>query len=447
MASALIEPRVLRGFRDYLPEEMIPRQRMINTITAVFERQGFAPLGTPALEYSEVLLGKYGADAEKLLFRFTDNGGRDVSLRYDLTLSLARVAAQYGNLPVPFKRYQIAPVWRAERPGHGRFREFYQCDVDIVGAAGPLAEYECIQVDYDVMTALGIEKFSIHVSNRKLLEGLSSKLGVSDSAQSRAIARTIDKLPSQGEGAVRALLFSDAGLNSEQIGIVFEYLSLKGSNEAILAQLREFFANTPEAHSGIESLEAIIRCASAAGIPESTIELDLSIARGLDYYTGTVYETFLLDLPALGSVMSGGRYDGLVAIFTGQDVPAVGISVGIDRLFSGLQETGRIPQAATVSQVLVTVFNESTTPQSLQAATRLRSLGVAAEVAVEGGALRRQLKYANKQHIPFALIIGPDEAENGTMTLRDMESGEQESFSTVEAVAARVLEQRDDHLS
>ena len=435
MAPQLIEPRVLRGFRDYLPEEMIPRQRMITTITTVFERHGFAPLGTPALEYSEVLLGKYGADAEKLLFRFTDNGGRDVSLRYDLTLSLARVAAQYGHLPMPFKRYQIAPVWRAERPGHGRFREFFQCDVDIVGAPGPLAEYECLQVDYDVMKALGIENFVIRLSNRKLLEGLSTALGLSDVAQGRAVARTIDKLPSQGEGSVRSLLASDAGLSSEQIAKVFAYLSIQGSNHEVLRKLRIFFADIPEALAGAETLAAVLSYAGASGIPDAVLQLDLSIARGLDYYTGTVYETFLLDLPNLGSVMSGGRYDGLVAIFTGKEVPAVGISVGIDRLFSGLQESGRIPAAATVSQVFVTLFDESTTPMSLATASRLRSLGVAAEVAVEGGALRKQLKFANKQGIPYALIIGPDEAATGTMVLRDMLSGEQAQFSAVGPLA------------
>jgi histidyl-tRNA synthetase len=438
MQSHLIEPRILRGFRDYLPEEMIPRQRMINTITEVFERHGFAPLGTPALEYTEVLLGKYGADAEKLLFRFNDNGGRDVCMRYDLTISLARVAAQYGHLPKPFKRYQIAPVWRAERPGHGRFREFYQCDVDIVGTPGPLAEYECLQVDYDVMTALGIEHFVIRLSNRKLLEGLSSLLGVCDVAQSRAVARTIDKLPSQGEASVRELLGTDAGLSSSQKEIVFGYLAVQGGNSDILAQLRRFFASVPEALEGVENLTTVLAYATAAGIPEGVIQLDLSIARGLDYYTGTVYETFLLDSPSLGSVMSGGRYDGLVAIFTGQDVPAVGISVGIDRLFSGLQELGRITPAVSVTQILVTVFDDTTTAASLAAASGLRGLGISAEVSVEGGALRKQLKYANKQQIPYALIIGPDEASAGTMTLRNMTSGEQTPFASIIAVAEHV---------
>jgi len=438
MAAPFVEPRVLRGFRDYLPEEMIPRQQMLARITEVFERHGFAPLGTPALEYAEVVLGKYGAEAEKLLFRFTDNGGRDVCMRYELTTSLARVAAQYAHLPKPLKYYQVGPVWRAERPGHGRFREFYQCDADIVGVTGTLAEYECVQVDYDVLTALGVERFVVRVSNRKLLDGLARLLGISDMDQKHAIGRTIDKLPSQGEQSVRELLVSDAGLNAEQIERVFDFLRITGTNEEILRRLREYFAGAPEALEGADILEALLRYAKSGGIPDGIVRLDMSIIRGLDYYTGTVYETFLLDMPGLGSVMSGGRYDGLVSVFTGQDVPAVGISVGIDRLLAGLQELGRVPAVASVTQVLVTVFDDSTVAASLRAATSLRAHGVSAEVAVEGGGLRKQLKYANRQRIPFALIIGPDEAAAGTMTLRDMTSGQQHTCASFEEVAALV---------
>lgn len=435
MAGARVEPRLLRGFRDYLPEEMIPRQKMLDRITEVFERHGFSPLGTPALEYAEVVLGKYGADAEKLLFRFTDQGGRDVCMRYELTTSLARVAAQYGHLPKPLKFYQIGPVWRAERPGHGRFREFYQCDVDIVGAEGALAEYECLQVDYDVLTALGIDRFAIRVSNRRLLDGLAAMLGITDVDRRHAIGRTIDKLPSQGDAAVQELLASEAGLSADQIARVFDFLRITGTNEEILRRLRDYFAGIPDGTEGVGTLDRLLGYARSGGIPDRIIQLDTRIVRGLDYYTGTVYETFLLDKPDLGSVMSGGRYDGLVSVFTGEDVPAVGISVGIDRLLTGLQELGRVEKSASVSQVFVTVFDEASAPDSLRAASELRNLGIAAELSVESGGLRKQLKYANRQGVPFALIIGPDEAAAGTMTLRDMASGEQRTCSSPDDVA------------
>jgi len=434
MTTLRVEPRTLRGFRDYLPEDMIPRQRMLNRVTEVFERHGFLPLGTPALEYSEVVLGKYGADAEKLLFRFLDNGGRDVCMRYELTTSLARVAAQYRHLPKPLKCYQIGPVWRAETPGHGRFREFYQCDADIVGAEGPLAEHECLQLDYDVLTALGIEQFVIRVSNRRLLDALGEKLGIRDVDRKHAVGRTIDKLSSQGEEAVRALLARDAGLTTDQTAGVFDFLAIKGTNEDVLRGLRAYFDGITEGTEGADILETLLGYAHSGGVPEGVIQLDTSIVRGLDYYTGTVYETFLLDMPELGSVMSGGRYDGLVSVFTEEEVPAVGISIGIDRLLSGLQEMGRIEKSASVARVLVTVFNDEMAAASLSAASGLRKAGIPTEVSVEGGGLRRQLKYANRRNIPFALIIGPDEAAEGKMTLRDMTSGEQHACSTVDEV-------------
>jgi len=435
MAERRVEPRLLRGFRDYLPEEMIPRQRMLDTITDVFERHGFVPLATPALEYSEVVLGKYGAEAEKLLFRFTDNGGRDVCMRYELTISLARVMAQYGNLPRPFKRYQIGPVWRAERPGHGRFREFTQCDVDIVGAGGVLAEYECLQVDYDVLTALGVGRFVIRASNRRFLDGLATMLALRDDEQKHAVGRTIDKLSGQGEAAVRDLLAEEAGLDAGQIDRVFGFLGIKGTNDEVLRRLRDYFAGVPEGLEGAATLDALLVCAKAGGIPDDVVQLDTSIIRGLDYYTGTVYETFLLDMPGLGSVMSGGRYDGLMGIFTGQDVPAVGISVGIDRLFAGLVEMGRVQAAASVADVFVAVFDDATAPASIRAASDLRSRGIAAEVAVEGGRLGKQLKFADRQGVPFALIIGPDEVAAGRMTLRDMKTGDQHPCVSADEVA------------
>ena len=432
MSSQRVEPRLLRGFRDYLPEDMIPRQRMLETVTGVFERHGFSPLATPALEYSEVILGKYGEDAEKLLFRFEDNGGRDVCMRYELTTSLARVAAQYQHLPKPLKLYQIGPVWRAERPGHGRFREFYQCDVDIIGTDSVLGEYECIQVDYDVLTALGVERFVIRVNNRLLLDALAESLGIGgDEDRKHALGRTIDKLAGQGEQTVRELLATDVGLDAPHIAQVFQYLSIDGTNDEILDAVGALFGDIAVAREGVERLRTLLRYAEAAGIPDGYVRLDMSIIRGLDYYTGTVYETFLTDMPQLGSVMSGGRYDGLVSVFTGKEVPAVGISVGIDRLLTGLRELGGIDSVQSVSDVLVTVFDDATAINSLRAAAELRREGVRAELSGETGKLGKQMKYANRQGIPYALIIGPDEAAAGKMMLRDMKSGDQHECGSI----------------
>ncbi len=425
MADQRVEPRLLRGFRDYLPEDMIPRQKMLTTIADVFERHGFAPLATPALEYSEVVLGKYGVDAEKLLFRFEDNGGRDVCMRYELTASLARVAAQYGQLPRPFKVYQIGPVWRADRPGQGRYREFYQCDVDIVGSSGVLAEYECVQVAYDVLTALGVERFVVRIGNRMLLDGLAAMLGFTGDDQKHTVGRTIDKLPSQGEQVVRELLAGDAGLTDGQIDDVFGLIGIKGANSEILDGLRDYFASTPAGLAGVDTLDTILGYAAAAGVPDGFLQIDTSIVRGLDYYTGTVYETFLLDMPDLGSVMSGGRYDGLVGVFTGRDIPAVGISVGIDRLLAGLAELGMVDSSSSVAEVLVTVFDDSTASASVSVSSALRSEGLAVETSPEPGRLGKQFKYADRKRIPFAIVIGPDEMDGGTLTLRSMTTGEQ----------------------
>ena len=445
MSSKRIQPRVLKGFRDYLPTEMMPKQKMLAAITDVFERHGFSPLRTPILEYSDIVLGKSGTEAEKLYYRFEDNGGRDVCMRYELTISHARAVAQHAEIARPFKMYQIGPVWRAENTGHGRMREFYQCDVDVVGAKGAVPEYECLQIDYDVLKALGIDNFVIHLSNRHLLNALTGVLELDTDARRKAVARTIDKLAGQGEDVVRKLLEEEAELTQEQIEQVFAYLNISGTNDEILEQADRFFkdnsssdAVAAEATQGIENLTTLLALCRAGGIPEGYVKLDLTIVRGLDYYTDAVYETFLTDMPSLGSVMSGGRYDGLIGMFTGQETPAVGISVGIDRLFAGLQEMGRVESTPSATKVLVTVFNEDTQVPAVSAAGQLRSLGIATEIAMGKGGLGKQLKYANKQSIPYALMLGPDEIEAGTMTLRDMESGDQHTCTSPEEAAAIV---------
>lgn len=424
--SDLIQPRLLRGFRDYLPDVMAPRERMVSAVTEVFQRFGFAPLATPCLEYSDILLGKYGEDAEMLLYRFRDNGDRDVSLRYDLTVPLARVVAQYADLPKPFKRYQIAPVWRAEKPGHGRYREFVQCDVDIVGSDSLAADAECVQVDDAVLTALGVESFRIRLNNRKVLSGLAVLAGGADERRMRGVFRTIDKLERQGPEVVRDLLISQDGLSTENADAILRFTAIDGTNAERLERGMEMLGDVERAREGLEELRTVVLLSEAGGVPPGRLVLDFSIARGLDYYTGTVFETTLDELPRIGSVMSGGRYDELISLFTGQDLPAVGISVGLDRLLSALQELGRVDEGAGAAEVFVTVFNEELRPQSTALAARLRAAGFRVFLSLSSGKLGKQFKLADRLGARVALALGPEEAAEERVTLKDLAARSQD---------------------
>jgi histidyl-tRNA synthetase len=416
MASP-VEARILRGFRDYLPEVMLPRQRMLEQVARVFESFGFAPLSTPALEYADILVGKYGDEGDKLLYRFLDNGERDIALRYDLTVPLARVVGMNRDLVKPFKRYHIAPVWRAETPGRGRFREFSQCDVDIVGSDSIMADAECLAVGASVLKALGVERFQLRVNNRKLLTALLERVQVSGDA-ALGVLRTVDKLPKIGEEKTRELLATENKLDAAAIDAVFAFLKLAPE------ELTTFFADSEIGLKGAAELHELLKLAGELGIRDC-VAVDLSIARGLDYYTGTIYETFLLDLEAIGSVMSGGRYDNLLGMFGGESIPAVGISLGVDRLFYGLQELKLVREQASPTQVLVTVFDESTRAQAYQVAATLRAAGVRAEVFLGAGKLKKQFQYADRKQIPFAVVAGPDELARGEVTLKDLKSGTQ----------------------
>lgn len=422
-----IEPKLLKGFRDYLPHQMIARKQIIAAAEKVFEHYGFSPLQTPALEYAEILLGKYGADAERLLYRFTDNGGRDVCLRYDLTVPLARVAAQYPNLPSPLKRYQIAPVWRAEKPARGRFREFFQCDVDIVGSTSLAADAECVAVDNDLLDALGVTHFQININNRKILTGLLESLRQdgADRQAEHSILRSIDKLPAMGEEAVRRLLAEENQLEQASIDHVFAFLGIAGSNDQMLAGAGKLVGASEVGCQGVEELRQVVAYAVALGVPADRIHVDFSIARGLDYYTGSVFETFLLDLPGFGSVMSGGRYDDLISTFLGREMPAVGISMGMDRLFSGMAELGLIEETKTPTRVLVALLGPELLPDALATAGQLRKVGLPTEVYFDNARLKKQLKYANNQEIEAVVILGPDEVATGQATVKLMETGEQ----------------------
>jgi len=422
---AKIEPRVLSGFRDYLPRKMIPRQRMLASIERGFQRFGYAPLQTPALEYLEILLGKYGDEGSKLLYRFKDEGDRDVALRYDLTVPLARVVAQYPDLPRPFRRYQIAPVWRAERPARGRFREFVQCDGDIVGSPDPVADAEVIQLGCTLLDDLGVKSYKVRLNHRKVLAGMEAACGIG-AEQAVKVLRTIDKLPKIGPEATKGLLATENCLGADQVEKLFAFLEIAGEPLEVLSRIESLFPEGGVGREGIDGLRQVVGLLGAVGFG-GRVALDLSIARGLDYYTGTVYETFLEDLPTFGAVMSGGRYDGLVGTFAGEDIPAVGISLGIDRLLAGLTELKVIEESqGAVADVLVTIFDGAHAPQAARTAQAVRAGGVDCELYPALAKLSKQFKYAERRGARWVVIVGPDEAACGEVQVKNMESGSQE---------------------
>ncbi|MCB1298614.1 MAG: histidine--tRNA ligase, partial [Microthrixaceae bacterium] len=361
-----------RGMRDFLPADKARRERVLAVIRERYRAHGFDEIETPVMEDYDRLHAGIGGDNEKLAFNVLKRGLdaeaiaaaadqpsrlSDLGLRYDLTVPLARVVGMNPQMPKPFKRYQIAPVWRAEKPGRGRFREFVQCDVDIVGCADLTADAECLAVGAAVLRALGVEDFVLRVNNRKLLTALLARLGIAEGEPAMAVLRTVDKLPKIGEEAVRALLQKENGLSAEAADGIFEFLGLDP------ATLSDWFADSEVGQKGAEELNTLLQLAAELGVRDK-VEVDLSIARGLDYYTGTIYETFLTASESLGSVMSGGRYDDLLGMFGGASEPAVGISLGVDRLFAGLLELGLVEADGNPTRVLVTVFDDSTRPAS-----------------------------------------------------------------------------------
>lgn len=431
---AKIRPRVLKGFRDYLPSMMIPRQRMLADIERVFQRFGFVPLMTPALEYLDILTGKYGEEGESLLYQFRDQGERDVALRYDLTVPLARVVAQHGEITFPFRRYQIAPVWRAEKPARGRFREFVQCDGDIVGSADMVADGEILQLACALLDELRVESYAVRLSNRKVLSGMMRRVGVDDGPAEMGVLRTIDKLLKIGQEATEKLLRDENGLSVEQVRGIFELLTAGGEPREIVDRLESTFDDGSVGHLGARELREILELVSAMGLAERVV-VDVSIARGLNYYTGTIYETFLTDLEGFGAVMAGGRYDGLVGVFKGQDVPSVGISLGIDRLLQGLVELGLLEAARSVSRVLVTVFSDQSAPDSCRIARTLRGEGIGCELYPGRVKIGKQFRHAERSGMRWVLVAGPDELAASSVNVKDLDSGHQETVAESELAA------------
>ena len=526
--STKIEPRVPRGMRDILPDQMVKRQYVIDTIRAVFEEFGFEPLSTPAVELEETLKGKYGKEAERLIYSTTYGQGEEkLSLRYDLSVPLCRVVAQYPDLPRPFKRYQIAPVWRADRPQKGRFREFYQCDADTVGSTSMLADAETVAIIYTILSRLGFRGFKIKINNRKILNGIGQLAGVPQTLL-RGLYQSIDKLSKIKLDRVRKELswvgYPDSIFEAElrsvrlyiqrkieledvrtelekgniidpdgtQIGLpaymidailpnlsnalkeidrdkvepgdvqekawvttsgsaidlrkvyipstgvisdtaianLLALLQPKEGNAATLALLHQRMGQIPDAEEGIKELEDMLRYLELMGVPEEYYSIDISMVRGLEYYTGPIYET-IIEEGGVGSVTGGGRYDNLIGLFTDRSLPATGTTIGIERIIVVMEDQNMFPPSIgrTATQVLVTAFDASLVDESLKTAVLLRQAGLRVQVVFDASPLREQIGYADKKGIPLLVIIGPDEAAQGTLTLRDLRTKQQQSVA------------------
>src|SRR5262245_49212007 len=421
---SLIEPRTLKGFRDYLPEAMMPREALIATAQAVYRSFGYSPIDTPALEYFEVLAGKGSDETDRQMYAFDDQGGRKVGMRFDLTVPLARFAAQHANeLGLPFKRYHIGTVWRGENTQRGRYREFMQCDFDTIGTRSVAADIETALVIHDLLRRIGGTfgrelKFTIRVNNRAVLSGLLTKLGLSD--KSTAILRALDKLGKIGADKVADEMVAAAGATTEQAAQVLKLAELSGTNDTVLAQLGPLVAGNAQGEEGIERLRQILRGAKAGGVPDDAIQLDVSIARGLDYYTGAIYETFLTDLPTIGSICSGGRYDNLAGLFTKQELPGIGASLGLDRLLAALEELGMIAKVRTPAPVLIAYFDAGRLDDYLRIAATIRAAGIGVEVFPEPKKLGQQLQYADRRGYCVAIIAGQREFDAGKCQVKNL---------------------------
>jgi histidyl-tRNA synthetase len=431
----MIEPRTLKGFRDYLPALMIPREKMLEQARQVYRSYGFAPIDTPALEYTEILLGKGGEESDKLIYRFKDHGDRDVALRFDLTVPFARFAAQHiVQLGTPFKRYHMGPVWRGENTAHGRFREFWQCDFDTIGTTSNAADIEVALVIHDLLRAFGFERFHIHVNNRMVLNGLLEELGLADKA--KAVLVALDKLPKDGRESVAAEMASKAGVGAAQAERVLALAESHGTNAELLDRVQRDFGGNERAALGVRRLRELLDVTRAAGIPEERVAIDLAIARGLDYYTGTIYETFLTDKPDIGSICSGGRYDNLASLYTKQVLPGVGASLGLDRLLAAMEELSLLPKTATPAPVLVVQFDAARLGEYQKMARAIRAEGIGVEVFPEPKKVGQQLQYAEKRGFRAALIAGPDEFAKQVWKIKNLATREEQTVSSAEVAAA-----------
>ena len=433
---AKMTPRTLSGFMELLPAPQQQMERMMEILRTTYARYGFTPLDTPVIEASEVLLAKGGGETEKQIYRFS-KGDADLALRFDLTVPLAKyVALHYNDLSFPFRRFQIGKVYRGERAQRGRFREFYQADIDVIGDGklDIINEAEIPAIIYETFTALGLQRFQIRVNNRKILNGFYAMQGLSE--KSGEIMRTVDKLDKIGAEKVRVCLMDDCGLTGAQAEEILTFIAIRGTNEEVLSALSGYEGRNGVFDEGLRELHTVVKYLSAFGVPAANFAVDLTIARGLDYYTGTVYETTLLDHPEIGSVCSGGRYDNLAAYYTDRQLPGVGISIGLTRLFYVLGEQGMLnPNLPTApADVLILPMTDELAP-AIALATKLRQGGIRTQLYTEAKKFKAKMNYADKLAIPYVLFLGEDEIAQGIVTCKDMVSGEQTKLSADDTLA------------
>ncbi len=430
----IIKPRTLSGFMELLPAQQLRFEKMMQILRDTYASYGFTPLDTPAIEDAQILLAKGGGETEKQIYRF-QKGDSDLALRFDLTVPLAKyVALHYNDLAFPFRRFQISKVYRGERAQRGRFREFYQADIDVIGDGklDILNEAEIPAIIYKVFRGFGLSRFQIRVNNRKILNGFYAILGLS--ACSGDIMRTVDKLEKIGPEKVTAILTEDVGLTQSQAGDILKFIAIRGSNGEVLAALEGYAGQNELFDQGLEELKAVTANLAAFGVPEENFAVDLTIARGLDYYTGTVYETMLLDHPEIGSVCSGGRYDNLAGYYIDKALPGVGISIGLTRLFYVLDEQGLLNPAlpSAPADALVLPMTADPAP-AIALAETLRSGGLRVQLYGEQRKFKQKMAYANKLAVPFAVLLGEDEIAEGVCSVKNMQTGQQVKLSPAEA--------------
>ena len=433
---AKVQPRTLSGFMELLPARQAQFDRMVDILKQTYSLYGFTPLDTPLIEASQVLLAKGGGETEKQIYRFM-KGDTDLSLRFDLTVPLAKYVAQnYASLAFPFRRYQIGKVYRGERAQRGRFREFYQADIDVIGD-GKLDisnEAEIPSIIYHAFTALGLKRFQIRVNDRKILNGFYSMLGLTE--KSADIMRTVDKLDKIGPDKVRALLTDpEIGLTGEQADEILKFIAIRGTNSEVIAALQGYRGRDELFDLGLDELETVVKYLAAFGVPETHFAVDLTIARGLDYYTGTVYETTMLDHPEIGSICSGGRYDNLAEYYTDKQLPGVGISIGLTRLFFVLEDQGYLNDQLNTApaDVLILPMTDDLSP-AIALATTLRAAGIRTQIHGEQKKFKQKLSYADKLAVPYALFLGEDEIDAGAASVKDLRTGQQQKLTPEQAV-------------
>ncbi len=437
-----IRPRTLSGFMELLPKKQLQMEQFMEVLRETYSLYGFTPLDTPIIEDAQILLAKGGGETEKQIYRF-QKGDSDLALRFDLTVPLAKyVALHYGDLTFPFRRFQIGKVYRGERAQRGRFREFYQADIDIIGDGrlDILNEAEIPSIIYQTFSRLGLRRFQIRVNNRKILNGFYAMLGLGD--RSAEVMRTVDKLDKIGPEKVKAVLVEDVGVAESAADEILRFIAINGSNQEVLSSLAGYLGKNELFDQGYQELSTVVNYLGAFGVPEENFRVDLTIARGLDYYTGTVYETAMLDHPEIGSICSGGRYDDLAAYYTDKSLPGVGISIGVTRLFYVLEEQGYLSGGGTApADALVLPMTGDLAP-AIAAATALREAGIRTQLYGEQKKFKAKMSYCARLGIPFAVLIGEDEIALGKVSVKNFSTGEQVTVSTEEAIGLIAAELR-----